>query len=362
MQKYSKNLIELFYNSQFSGAINGADVIVKNQDDENNEIVKIYLVVRNETLKECSFQAKGSIALYASLTTICKIAKDKQLGEILQITEKDVINELKQLNKQEYREVVFALESFKKAVTTYKKRKTQGTIVERENLKARTLYPSKNITRFGEEEKKVSAIESALAEQQTEVENNRVEIEESPKKTVVKEKTRKSLNKSSNAVPNTSSSVQSTEEVKVDKNVKKLEELINEVKLTEAKKDKLQKPETVEDSELLIVPVGGKKKAKKQEKNNVVIPTKIEVRVVEDETKKPKTTTKKQTKITTTTTKTSKKTDMTVDKVKPVPYLLQPEMQKEVENEVIDEIDSITEQLTNAISQLNFTFEDDDNN
>ena len=46
------------------------------------------------------------------------------------------------------------------------------------------------------------------------------------------------------------------------------------------------------------------------------------------------------------------------------PYLIQPntDTQEDSNEEVIDEIDSITEQLTNAISQLNFKFDDDDKN
>ena len=42
------------------------------------------------------------------------------------------------------------------------------------------------------------------------------------------------------------------------------------------------------------------------------------------------------------------------------PYLIKPEEKDSTEEEVIDEIDSITEQLTNAISQLNFKFDDEE--
>ncbi len=345
MQKYSKNLVEIFYNTQYAGAITGADVIVKNQDNEGGEIVKIYLVVRNDCLQDCSFQAKGSIVLYASLTTICSLAKGKTLSEILSISEKDVINELKQLNKQEYNEIVFALESFKKAVEIYLKRKKQGTIVEKNNLKSKNLHPSKNVTKY-QETSKTCNIERALAENEDAVQTQEVEVLQ-PKKEVIKKVAKV---KSIRIEEQEEKTVQSST---IDRNMQKLNALINEVKLEQPVD--IKKTVEEENSEMMIVPVGGKKKQKKSKKSNVVIPTKIEVRVFEDDDNE-----KTSKKVTKTTKITTTKTIKTEDK-KENPYLIQVEPEKSVsDEEVIDEIDSITEQLTNAISQLNFKFDDEE--
>ena len=350
MQKYSKNLIDIFYNTQFAGAISGADVIVKNEDIENNEVVKIYLVVRNDVITDCSFQAKGSIVLYASLNSICSIAKGKLISEVLTISEKEVINDLKQLNKQEYREIVFALESFKKAIYTYSRRKAQGTIIEKNNLKSKILHPSKNITRY-ESVATTSEIEKVLSQKDESVdvfdlknETIKSNQEEQPSK-VEKELKLKAVS-------------EKIEVKSINKNEQKLDALINEVKLEKPKQathDKIVE----EDSELMIVPVGGKKKQRKTGKSNVVIPTKIEVRVLDgDEGKDDSQRVVKTTKVVTTTTKTVKK-----EAKKENPYLIQAEPERiSTDDEVIDEIDSITEQLTNAISQLNFKFDDDDKN
>jgi nitrogen fixation NifU-like protein len=241
MQKYSKNLVDLFYNAKFSGAISGADVIVKNQDEESGEIVKVYLVVRNDILYDCSFQAKGSIVLYASLTTICSLSKEKTLSEILSINERDVINELKQLNKQEYKEVVFALESFKKAVVTYSKRKQQGTIVEKNNLKAKNLHPAKNITRYQESSRPCN-IEMALSNKDNDskgADSDFMQSEKIEDKKVVKtqkivqiENQEKNLDKPS----------------AIDRNMQKLEALINEVKLEQPVKVNKE----LEEEQLLV--------------------------------------------------------------------------------------------------------------
>lgn len=339
MQKYSNNLIDLFYDSTFAGAISGADVIVKNENAENDEVVKVYLVVRNNNVQDCSFQAKGSVVLYASLTTICSLAKGRTLEEVMQISEKSVINELKQVNKQEYGEIVFALESFKKAITTYMKRKSQGTIVERTTLKARNLHPSKNVTRFGESKNAVSEIEAIMNGEEV-VEDKQEDANKQIKKPQVKEKEIEKPTKQS----------------EYERNVIKLDALIEEVKLDTPKKETNLMQNISEDPELMIVPVGGKKKSKK------VAPTKIEVRVVEeDKTPKSEKVVKTVTRTTTTVRKTTKSVEENTEK-RGNPYLIQPEEQNNANEEVIDEIDSITEQLTNAISQLNFKFDDDDKN
>ena len=354
MQKYSSNLVELFYNSPYAGAITGADVIVKNQNETNDEMVKIYIVVRDNVLVNSSFQAKGSIVLYASLTTICAMSKGKSLDEILRFSEKDVINELKQLNKQEYSEIVFALESFKKAITTYSKRKAQGTIVERANQKTKNVLPSKNVTRFDNAQVRESEIEIALKNDTNTVEEKK---EVKPKQeTVVKKEVKKD-----DAPKKEAKQEVKQKETVANKNLQKLDKLISEVKLEEPKKKSEPKADNTEDSELLIVPVGGKKKSQKKEKSKVVIPTKIEVRVLDDEDKKIKTdkVVKKVTKVTT-TKKVVKKAEENIPKENP--YLLKQEPMIASDDAVIDEIDSITEQLTNAISQLNFTFDDDDKN
>ena len=341
MQKYSNNLIDLFYNSTFAGSISGADVIVKNENAENSESVKIYLVVRNNTVQDCAFQAKGSVVLYASLTMICSLAKDRTLEEVMQISEKAVINELKQVNKQEYGEIVFALESFKKAVTTYIKRKNQGTIIEREVLKPRNLHPSKNVTKFGENKNVVSEIESIMNGEEV-IENKEEDSNEAINEHHAREKEIKKPSKQS----------------EYEKNAIKLDALIEEVKLDAPKKDPCIKQNNSEDPELMIVPVGGKKKTKK------VSPTKIEVRVVEeDKTPAQEKVVKTVTRTTTTIKKTTKSIEEKPEK-RENPYLIQPntDTQEDSNEEVIDEIDSITEQLTNAISQLNFKFDDDDKN
>lgn len=359
MQKYSNNLIEMFYNSSYAGAMSGADVIVKNENETNGEVVKTYLVVRDGVLKDCSFQAMGSISLYASLTTMCALSKGRPLSEILNITEKDIINELKQLNKQEYGEVVFALDSFKKSVLTYMKRKNSGTISEKPSQKLRNIAPARNITRFGDGESKISQIESAM-QQPEEKDAREVVLETKPVAVVAKQENKDGKTSAKKEVKETNTKIKVNKkpaegadlkevkkETSINKNEKKLDALISEVKLETARPQSITAKE--QDSELLIIPVGGRKKAKKMEKPNIVIPTKIEVRVVEEENKKSPSKKEKVEK--------GSKSKLVQ---KENPYLIKPELKDSADEEVIDEIDSITEQLTNAISQLNFKFDDEE--
>ena len=330
MQKYSSTAIDLFYNSKFSGATVGADVIAKNENKESGEIVKVYLVVRKNTIKSCSFQAMGSINLFACMSTICELSIDKSLEDAEKINEKDIINSLKQISKQDYNKVTFAVQSLQKAIVMYKRKRDNGTLNQR-NSKKKDIYPSKNITVFTENEN--SAIENEFFDASSEDEvvdsTNIAEI-------INEEKTEENTENSSSKERKKVKSVKSQPKVETKKVADKKTQ-----KQSKAPK-KAKSTQVATSSELQVVPVGGKKANK---------PTRIDVRVVEED-KEPATISK----VITTTTETQKTVDGKV--VENTSNTETKVVSPDGKENMIDEIDTITEQLTNAISQLNFTFDE----
>lgn len=319
MQKYSSNAIDLFYNSKFSGATVGADAITKNENKETGEVVKVYLVVRDNKIKSISFQALGSINLFACMTTLCGLAQDKTLEDAEKITEKDIITALKQISKQDYSKVTYSILSLKKAIILYRKKRDKGTLNQRDSRK-KEVFPSKNITVFksAKKEKELLHAEDIITTKnikQMQEENSN--LEEKASKSVKNAKTTKSKTK-----PESKEKKQSKEKPK-----------------------KEQKQESSASSEMAVSPVKTKKGAK---------PTRIEVRVVDT----PNNEESSVAKVITTTTKTEKKVNgEVVENTEDTKTKIVNEDGVESEN-MIDEIDNITEQLTNALSQLNFKFDE----
>ncbi len=334
MQKYSSNAIDLFYNSKFAGATVGADVIAKNENKESGEVVKVYLVVRKNTIKSCSFQAMGSINLFACMSTVCELSLNKDLEDAEKLSEKDVINSLKQISKQDYGKVTFAILSLKKAILLYRKKRDRGTLNQRDSRK-KEIYPSKNVTIFKDDENGIDNSLLDYKEQVDMVDSSNIdavdqqEIDKSEQVSKVKKSEKKPV------------VAKKTEKAKVQK-----EKASKARKADKKPSKKIEKPIADNtNSELQVVAVGGKKNNK---------PTRIDVRVVDEAEKELPTISK----IITTTTETQKTVDGKVveNTSNTETKVLSPDG-KENEN-MIDEIDTITEQLTNAISQLNFTFDE----
>lgn len=483
MRKFTGDMLHTFFFTAYSGTITGADIVYKFDNKETNEAVKYFMTVKNDKIEKCRFQAFGSVVLYATATAISKMATGKSLLSAKDITEKDVIYELEEVNKQDFSKIVFALDSFKQAIINYQKK---GKKKDSSGAKEKALYPAKGINIFDVEavekynaqtlakndsyqvitattmstnktDERFEASYSSFAsntnrvdevvtnsttsskivfdtinEDNTELivtDKNAVvkpskngksakitaKVEKTPKKKTSKKKdTLKETSAEDNSKETVKKSLKSSSKTETTKKVsraesaktsKKVEEapaeepnsvqklLMSNNKEKETKKKTSKKQKQEEESEMLIVPVGGKKKAKpvteekakkttttttkkvsakkvssknvKPEETKVPeqeetkqIPTKIEVRVVDDEEPKDNVSTKKTTKkvvkkkvVKSEEIQDNKKNDSAI---KSSDYLETPNQ----ETEVIDEIDSITAKLTNAISELNFKFDD----
>lgn len=313
MQKYSSNAIELFYNSKYSGATIGADAIAKNENKETGEVAKFYIVVRDNKIKSISFQAFGSINLFACMTTLCELSSGKSLEEAEKITEKDIIASLKQISKQDYSKVTFSILTLKKVITLYRKKRDKGTLNQRDSRK-KEVFPSKNITVFNNiKESKLDLLEESE---------------------MVTSKTIKDLQKTDDLDKKVDS-----KKIEKSKSTSKAKANTSKNSTKNKNRDKSAKvPKNVEE--------------KPQKK--VVAPTKIEVRIVDE----PENSESPVAKVVTTTTKPEKKVNgEIVENSKNTKTKFYNQEGVESEN-MIDEIDSITEQLTNAISQLNFKFDE----
>ncbi len=380
MQKYSSNTIDMFYYTKYSGSITGADVVVKNENLETKEVAKIFLIVKNNKIESCTFQAMGSVTLYATLTSVCELCEGKELSTINSITQKDVINQMKQLNKHELGEVTFAIQSFEKAVQTYIKRRDAGTLQQRKNIKQRNLHPAKNITVFSSEKRTSEIIENMFSEvlttkttstkttttsEQTVVEPKIVGVKKAPTLTASASKQKQAEEKKTKTK---SEQAKKTETKKLEKkeaskktitetSESKVETQSSAVstKTLYSKSNKATKKATEsENSELMIKSVGNRKK-QKPARVEVTAPTKIDVRVVDDDSQRTVSDTITRI-IATETVKTTVNNQEIVNNTNSASAVIT--NSTTADDNMIDEIDSITEQLTNAISQLNFKFDE----
>lgn len=264
--KYTEHLVNSFLTSNHTGTISGADVVARVVDKNTGDAVKLFMVIEDGIIKNAKFQACGSVVLFASMSAIVDLIIEKTVDEASLITEKQIIKEIKQVNRCDYSMVTFAVKALNAAIATYHKKlkKIDGqTPVVIKNVRVRAIAPASDISVYGESVEKPT-IETILEESKKADEPKPVEpkIEDSPA-TIVEEQ----------------------EETPLD-------------------------PELLES-----------------------VPTKIEVRIMEEELVGS---TLEEEKISDSESQENKKSD-----------------------DVIDEIDSITAKLTDAITKLNFKFDVD---
>lgn len=292
--KYTELLVNSFYSSAHTGSISSADIAQKVVNKETGDVAKIYMLIDNGIIKDAKFQACGSVVLFASLSAIMDLIINKPVEDGLAINEKMVIKEIKQVNRCDYPMVSFAVRCINLTINSYIKKLARlgDNKIEKKPSRVRAYKVSNSINVFSEAVSKIDEIEEIL-DLKIEAEQ-KVETSQSQPSEVVKAKAVKPVVQKAVVVP-----------------------AIVENKETEIKPVEIQtEPEVFE-----------------------AVPTKIEVRILDDEQKVEIIKNKKA-------------------KVKAEEKIV--EQEKDHNEDVIDEIDSITAKLTDAITKLNFKFDMDD--
>lgn len=306
--KYTEHLVNSFLKSPHTGSIIGANIINKIVNKETGDAVKIYLVAEDGNILNAKFQACGSVVLFASLSAIMDLIVGKSIQDANEISEKQVINEIKQVNRCDYAMVAFAVRALKVTLANYYKKlsKNNGEEVKSKKIKVKTLTPSNTISIHQERK------------------DNQLE----------------------NVIPNVL-------EIK-NKKPSKIE--IEEIEAETSVISKLENEEILESEEDV--------NSASISKHEIIeaVPTKIEVRVMEEDPEDVEMDSIQQTDINNSELDNTINISATVQSVKKeISKDLEEDNLSEKKEDVIDEIDSITAKLTDAITKLNFKFDVDDN-
>lgn len=122
---YSEKVLDHFYNPRNVGVIKGASGMGKVNDSACGDIIRLYVQIENEVVVDAKFQAYGSPATIAVSSVASEIIKDKKLEELLQITKKQIKEELGELPQTKTYAYDLAVEAIYESVLDYE-RKLKG--------------------------------------------------------------------------------------------------------------------------------------------------------------------------------------------------------------------------------------------
>ena len=113
---YNKKVIELFQNPKNMGEMKKPDAVGAVGNPTCGDVMKIYLKVDGDVIKDIKFQTMGCAAAIATSSMITELAKGKTIEEAKKISFEDVASELGGLPVIKMHCSNLAAEALKKAI------------------------------------------------------------------------------------------------------------------------------------------------------------------------------------------------------------------------------------------------------
>ncbi len=122
---YSKKVIEYFQHPHNYGKIKNADGIGETGSLVCGDVMKIYIKVEKEIIKDISFETMGCAAAIASSGVLSDLAKGKTIKEALKIDSNKIIRSLGGLPDIKVHCSLLAIDALRAAINDYLSKKTK---------------------------------------------------------------------------------------------------------------------------------------------------------------------------------------------------------------------------------------------
>jgi nitrogen fixation NifU-like protein len=119
---YNETVMEHFTNPRNVGEIEGADGIGEVGSPQCGDIMKIYLKIEDNIIKDIRFKTFGCASAIASSSVMTEMVKGKTVEEALKLTNKDVVEKLGGLPAPKIHCSVLAEDAIRKAVEDYRQK------------------------------------------------------------------------------------------------------------------------------------------------------------------------------------------------------------------------------------------------
>jgi len=122
MLRYNKKVMQHFLNPKNVGKIKNPNAIGTNANDRCGDIMKIYIKVKDNKIKDIKFQTLGCPAAIAASDVLCELVKGKTLEEAEKIKDKDITKKLGGLPMIKVHCSVLGSRTLKDAIQKYKRK------------------------------------------------------------------------------------------------------------------------------------------------------------------------------------------------------------------------------------------------
>lgn len=123
---YTKKVMDHFMNPRNMGEIENADGIGEVGNAKCGDIMKIFLTIEDDVVKDAKFKTFGCGAAIASSSMATELLKGKTVEEAWELSNKAVVDALEGLPPQKIHCSVLAEEGIHMAINDYRNRKGLG--------------------------------------------------------------------------------------------------------------------------------------------------------------------------------------------------------------------------------------------
>lgn len=89
---FNEKIIEVFNNPEYVGILHGHNAQGTTKNEITNEIIRIYLLIEDEVVKEAKFKAFGGVECIALTSIACGLITNKKIGKIQKLEKQDFVN------------------------------------------------------------------------------------------------------------------------------------------------------------------------------------------------------------------------------------------------------------------------------
>jgi len=120
---YSEKVLRHFKNPKFAGEIKNPDAVGQVGNPRCGDVMKIFLKVKGNIIKDIKFKTFGCIAAIAASDMMCELAKGKTIEDALKIKPDDIVKGLGKMPVIKYHCSILGTQALKKAIENYKRSK-----------------------------------------------------------------------------------------------------------------------------------------------------------------------------------------------------------------------------------------------
>ncbi|MBU0466114.1 MAG: iron-sulfur cluster assembly scaffold protein [Nanoarchaeota archaeon] len=120
---YSDEILERFKNPKFSGKIKDADAVGEEGNFKCGDIMKIYLKVKGDKIKDVKFETYGCVAAIASTDIMCELVKGKTLKEAYKMSNREIVDGLGDVPSVKVHCSILGTRALRKAIEDYRQKK-----------------------------------------------------------------------------------------------------------------------------------------------------------------------------------------------------------------------------------------------